>query len=157
MAEAAHQAGVVDFADRIVVGLWGSVLGLLFFFGHGWGVGASFSIVRGGAAGLGLCSSNDAVFFRPAIFQLRQRSLARGIVLALVALAGSMRLAGFPALDALRASNWQIVAASLACCSMVETYRCLGRKWTLYGAGVLILLYAELMILVLTLFLLVYP
>jgi hypothetical protein len=40
---------------------------------------------------------------------------------------------------------------------MVETYRCLDRKWSLYGAGVLILLYAELMILVLTLFLWLYP
>ena len=30
---------------------------------------------------------------------------------------------------------------------MVETVRCLGRRWSLYHAGVLILLYTELMIL----------
>jgi hypothetical protein len=97
------------------------------------------------------------VFFRPSIFQLRRPSLVRGTLLALLALAGSMRLAGFPALDTLRASNWQIIAVFAASLAMVETYRCLGRKWSLYGAGVLILLYAELMILVLTLFLWLYP
>jgi hypothetical protein len=35
---------------------------------------------------------------------------------------------------------------------MVETARCLTRKWSLYYAGVLILLYSELMILALALF-----
>jgi hypothetical protein len=36
---------------------------------------------------------------------------------------------------------------------MVETARCLSRKWSLYHAGVLILLYSELMILALAAFL----
>ncbi len=40
---------------------------------------------------------------------------------------------------------------------MIETARCLGRKWSLYHAGVLILLYAELMILALALFFCLYP
>jgi hypothetical protein len=40
---------------------------------------------------------------------------------------------------------------------MVETARCLRRKWSLYHAGVLILLYSELMILALVLFLCIYP
>jgi hypothetical protein len=35
---------------------------------------------------------------------------------------------------------------------MFETARCLGRRWSFYHAGVLILLYAELMILALALF-----
>jgi hypothetical protein len=35
---------------------------------------------------------------------------------------------------------------------MIETARCLGRKWSLYHAGVLILLYSELMILAMALF-----
>jgi hypothetical protein len=39
---------------------------------------------------------------------------------------------------------------------MVETARCLDRKWSLYHAGVLILLYSELMILALALFLWLY-
>jgi hypothetical protein len=104
-----------------------------------------------------LWSSKDPVFFRPFILHLRRRSLLRGTLLALLALGGSMRLAGFPALESLRASNWQILSVVAACWAMVETYRCLDRKWSLYGAGVLILLYAELMILVLTLFLWLYP
>jgi len=40
---------------------------------------------------------------------------------------------------------------------MVETARCLERKWSLYHAGVLIMLYTELMILALTVFLCLYP
>ena len=40
---------------------------------------------------------------------------------------------------------------------MIETARCLGRKWSLYHAGVLILLYSELMILALVIFLCIYP
>jgi len=39
---------------------------------------------------------------------------------------------------------------------MVETFRCLGPRWSLYHAGVLILLYSELMILAMVLFLWVY-
>lgn len=40
---------------------------------------------------------------------------------------------------------------------MIETARCLGRRWSFYHAGVLILLYAELMILAMVLFLWLYP
>lgn len=97
------------------------------------------------------------MFSRPAILRLRKRSLVRGVLLALLALVGSMRLAGFPRLDSLHPSNWQMVAVCATSWAMVETYRCLGRKWSLYGAGVLLLLYAELMILALTLFLWIYP
>ena len=97
------------------------------------------------------------VFSRVSIFRLRHRSPSRGIVLALLALAGSMWLAGFPSPDAPRATRWQMVSVVLAGWAMVETSRCLGKKWSLHHAGVLILLYAELMILMLTLFLWLYP
>jgi hypothetical protein len=40
---------------------------------------------------------------------------------------------------------------------MFETARCLTRKWSLYHAGVLILLISELMILALALFFWFYP
>jgi hypothetical protein len=97
------------------------------------------------------------VLSRPTILRLRQRSLARGVLAAMCALGGSMRLAGFPAVDAPRPSVWQVIPVCLASWAMVETFRCLRRRWSLYHAGVLILLYAELMILVLTLFLWIYP
>lgn len=93
----------------------------------------------------------------PSIFRLRQSSLLRGVILSLGSLAASMWLAGFPANDAPHASGWQILAVPAAFWGMVETFRCLRRKWSLYHAGVLILLYAELMILALVLFLWLYP
>lgn len=88
---------------------------------------------------------------RPHTFQLRQRSLTRGILLSLGAFFASLRLAGFPYIENLHGSHWQILAVPFACWGMVETARCLGRRWSLYHAGVLILLYSELMILAMVL------
>jgi hypothetical protein len=94
---------------------------------------------------------------RTPIFRLRQRSLIRGIALSLFAFAISLRLAGFPDIRALHGSRWQILVAFAAAWGMVDTARCLRRKWSLYHAGVLILLYSELMILALVLVLCIYP
>lgn len=92
----------------------------------------------------------------PSIFRIRQRSLSRGVLLALGALAVSLRLAGFPDITALHASPWHVLAVPAVCWAMVETGRCMGHRWNLYYAGILILLYAELMILALVVFLWVY-
>ena len=89
---------------------------------------------------------------RPSIFRLRQRSLSRGVLLALGAMAVSLRLAGFPLADAPRFSPWQILLAPIVFWGMIETARCLRRRWSLYHAGVLILLYSQLMILALVVF-----
>jgi hypothetical protein len=78
-------------------------------------------------------------------------------VLSLGAFAASLRLAGFPNIHALHGSRWQILVAFIAALGMFETARCLNRRWSLYHAGVLILLYSELMILALVVFLCVYP
>jgi hypothetical protein len=94
---------------------------------------------------------------RTSFFRLRQRSLVRGIVLAVGAFALSLRLGGFPNINALHSSHWQILAALLAFWGMVETARCLGRRWTLYHAGVLILLYTDLMILAMAVVLFLFP
>lgn len=94
---------------------------------------------------------------RFSIFYPRRRSLLRGVLLALLALWSTMRLAGFPAPDAPHPSRWQLVPLLLVAASMADTSRCLGRRWTLYHAGVLLLLYSELMILILVLFLWIYP
>lgn len=96
-------------------------------------------------------------FPRTNVFNLRRRSLVRGIVLSLGALLGSMRLAGFPDAAHLHASVWQFLPVVAAAWGMVDTARCLGRKWSLYHAGVLILLYSELMILAMAVFFWVYP
>jgi hypothetical protein len=65
-------------------------------------------------------------------------------------------MAGFPHIDNLHGTPWQIIAVPLVCWGMVETARCLGRKWSPYHAGVLILLYTELMILAMVLVLWVF-
>ena len=81
------------------------------------------------------------------LFRLRQKSLTRAILLSLGAFAASLRLAGFPYIDDLHSSDWQFLALLVAAWGMVETFRCLQRRWSLYHAGILILLYADLMIL----------
>jgi hypothetical protein len=91
--------------------------------------------------------TNQVVLPRLHLFRLRERSLLRGILLSLGAFAASLRLAGFPYIENLHGSHWQILAVPFACWGMVETARCLGQKWSFYHAGVLILLYSELMIL----------
>ena len=68
-------------------------------------------------------------------------------------MAGSLLLAGFPYIENLHGSNWQIPLIPVVCWGMIDTFRCLRRTWSLYHAGVLILLYAELMILALVVFL----
>ena len=92
------------------------------------------------------------MFPRLTIFRLRQRSLVRGIVLSLAAFISSLLLAGF-----LHGSPWQFAALLAAAWGMAETGRCMRGKWSLYSAGVLILLYSDLVILMLIVFLVAYP
>ena len=49
-------------------------------------------------------------------------------------------------IDNLHGSHWEFLALALAAWGMAETARCLQRRWNLYHAGVIILLYADLMI-----------
>jgi hypothetical protein len=81
------------------------------------------------------------------IFRLRRRSLVRAIILSVGAFLASLRLAGFPSIENLHGSHWQILVLLVAAWGMAETARCLQRRWSLYHAGILILLYANLMIL----------
>jgi hypothetical protein len=96
------------------------------------------------------------VLARPNILRIRQRSLPRALLLSLGALAASLRIAALHDRPAPLSANWQLIAVPAICWGMVETARCLGRRWSLYHAGVLILLYSELMILALVLFLWIY-
>lgn len=99
----------------------------------------------------------EVVQARTSFFQLRRPSLLRGIVLAIAAFAASLRLGGFPNLNALHSSHWQILSALVAFWGMIETSRCLGRRLNLYYAGVLLLLYTDLMILAMAVVLFLYP
>jgi len=91
------------------------------------------------------------VFPRPHLFRLREPSLARGVLLSLGTFIVSLRLAGFPYIEKLHGSRWQLLAVPFAGWGMVETVRCLHKKWDLYHAGVMIMLCAELMILAMVL------
>lgn len=78
-------------------------------------------------------------------------------MLSLGAFIASLLLAGFPHIENLRGSYWQIAMLFLEAWGMGEVARCLQRKWSLYHAGVLLLLYADLMILVMMVFLVAFP
>lgn len=93
----------------------------------------------------------------PIVFRLEHRSIVRAIALSLGAFAASLRLAGFPHIEDLHGSRWQIAALVVAVWGMAETARCIGRKWSFYHAGILLLLYANLMILAMIVFLVFYP
>ena len=82
---------------------------------------------------------------RWSIFRLRQKSLPRGILLSVSAFVASLRLAGFPNVNNLHRSRWHILTLVIALWGMVETIRCLRRRWSFYHAGVLILIYSDLM------------
>ena len=80
------------------------------------------------------------------MFRLRRRSLIRGTLLSLAAFVGSLLLAGFPNIARLHGSHWQWAALAAAVWGLAETTRCLRRRWDFYHAGVLLLIYADLMI-----------
>jgi hypothetical protein len=103
------------------------------------------------------CDNVKNVLPRTSLFRLRQPSIVRSIVVALGAFVVSLRLGGFPNLDDLHSSRWQVVPVVLALGAMVETARCMKRKWSLYQAGVLILLYTDVMVMGLAVFLFFYP
>ncbi len=91
------------------------------------------------------------------VFELRKKSLVRAIMLSVGALLLSLRLAGFPRVNDLHSSHWQILLWIVALWGMTETARCLRQSWNLYHAGVMILLYTNLMILTLIGVLATYP
>lgn len=90
------------------------------------------------------------------ILRLRRSSVYRAVLLLVVSFGLSALLARSPALAAPSRNLWQFVPALLAAWSMIESFRSLERRWSFYHAGVLMLLYAGLMMLVLSLFLWVF-
>ena len=99
----------------------------------------------------------EVVYSPLTIVRLRQKSLVRAIALSLTAFVTSLLLAGFPHIENLHGSPWQVLALLMGAWGMAETGRCMRGKWSLYSAGVLILLYADLVILMLIVFLVAYP
>jgi hypothetical protein len=92
-----------------------------------------------------------------AIFRVRQKSLVRGAALSLGAFLGSLRLAGFPAIDHLHGSRWQLACLVFTVWGMFEIARCLQRRWNFYHGGVLLLLYTNLMIMAMIVLFAIFP
>ena len=67
------------------------------------------------------CGNVKIVPPRTSLFRIKQPSIVRSIVLALAAFVASLRLGGFPDIDDLHASRWQILPVLAALVAMVET------------------------------------
>jgi hypothetical protein len=93
-------------------------------------------------------------FMPYAVFHVRSRSLLRGTLLVLVSLILAMRWAGFPNIHP---SLLVAIPAAGAFYGTWETTRCLRRRWSFYHGGVMLLLYADILVLGLIVFLLLYP
>jgi hypothetical protein len=92
---------------------------------------------------------------RSRLLNPRKASPLRGSVLVLLSVGAAYLLSGFP--DA-RATPLLIFPALVAFIGGADTYRSVHHpRWDLYHAGVLMLLYMDLLALFLILFLLFYP
>jgi hypothetical protein len=85
---------------------------------------------------------------------LRHRSLSRGTVLVLSSLLLAFRLAGFPDV---RASIKLLIPTLIATLGTWDTMRCLQQRWSFYHGAVVVLIYTDILVLCVILFLLLYP
>jgi hypothetical protein len=88
------------------------------------------------------------------LFNLRQRSLARGNTLVLASVAAAIPMSHFPHL---RPTAWLLIPTLVSFYGTVETVRCIQRRWSLYHGGVILCIYMDLMAVSLVLFMLLYP
>jgi hypothetical protein len=89
-----------------------------------------------------------------AIFNLRRRSLLRGNLLVLGSFAASFRLSDFPRT---RATPLLVIPALLALAGMFDTLRCMRPQRNLYHAGVILLIFMDMLAICLILFFLFFP
>jgi hypothetical protein len=82
----------------------------------------------------------------PAFFNPRRRSLLRGTALVVIGLLVAVLTSGFPHLHW---SAWFLPCLLVASAGAADTARCMRRRWDWYHGGVILLLYADLMVLVL--------
>jgi len=98
--------------------------------------------------------TGDAYQVKPAFLNPRSRSLLRGSVLVLFSLPVSLLLSHFPQNQP---SVLLTLPALLATIGMVDHIRCMRSQWSWYHGGVLLCIYADLMVIGMILFLLLYP
>ncbi len=88
------------------------------------------------------------------IFDIRQRSLARGNILVLGSVLLTFWLSDFPRN---RATPLLIVPAIAVVLGTVETARCIRRSWSFTHGAVILCLYMDLMAATMVFFSLLYP
>ena len=89
-----------------------------------------------------------------AFFNPRLRSLPRANVLVLSCLALALSLSHYPHLQA---NPWLALPVVGVFLGTLDTARCMRKRWGFYHGGVILCVYMDLMILILVLFLLLYP
>lgn len=88
------------------------------------------------------------------IIDPRRKSLVRGNALVLISFFSAVHLSGFPQT---RPNPLLMVPMCLALAGLVDTIRCMRRRWSFYHGGVLLCIYMDLMALAMILFFLLYP
>lgn len=89
-----------------------------------------------------------------AVFNIRCKSLVRATTIVLASLVAALVFAGFPNIHP---TLWLALPALAASYGTWETTRCLRNRWSFYHGGVLLLLYTDVLVVALILFLLLYP
>ncbi|GAC1427607.1 MAG: hypothetical protein NVSMB62_25530 [Acidobacteriaceae bacterium] len=89
-----------------------------------------------------------------AVFDLRRRSLLRANLLVLISFAAAVKMSDFPRS---RATPLLVIPAVLSIAGLVETIRCIRRRWNLYHGGVVLCIYMDLMAISMILFFLLSP
>ena len=89
-----------------------------------------------------------------AFFNPRLRSLPRGNLLVLGSLFVALLVSHFPDL---RATAWLLLPLLGIAVGTADTARCMRKRWNFYHGGVLLCMYMDLMVMILVLFLLLYP
>jgi hypothetical protein len=90
----------------------------------------------------------------PSFFNPRKRSLLRGCLLVILGLAAAILISHFPDIHPTPLLVFPTLAAMAG---TTDTVRCMQRRWSLYHGGVLLMIYMDLMVLCMILFLLLYP
>lgn len=90
----------------------------------------------------------------PPILNPRRRSLVRASLLVLLSLAAALSLARFPQNHP---TPFLIFPVLIAMAGTADTVRCMQSRWSFYHGGVLLLVYMDLMVVCMILFLFLYP
>ena len=93
-------------------------------------------------------------FLLTEILNPRRKSLIRGNTLVLFSFFFAVYLSGFPHP---RENPLLVVPTGIALLGLVDTVRCMRKRWSFYHGGVLLCIYMDLMALCMILFFLIYP